>query len=80
MKKKVYCSDYKHIGQRFKVLNGVFKGDVYLLAKTGGISCSLVDVESGQIWTDPVSVHSFSKITKTEFKKICGNVDFKLIR
>ena len=67
------CQPTYCMGQRF--VNESFGDDHYILAKTNAYPkrVSLINLNSGNLWTNGVEVNDMYKITQTEFNKICAN-------
>jgi len=56
------------IGQRFKV-----EGNLVILAQTVDSSCTLISLECGNRYTDPIKVGNCKKITQEELSKMSYN-------
>lgn len=71
------------LGDRFVIVNedNPFNGDVYILCSADGRSISLISVESGSRWTEPVPVGELLRISKAEVKAAMGTHpdDFKKV-
>lgn len=63
-------STYK-IGDKFTLEVSVNnRGKVYMLARAGDNHVSLINLETGNRWSDGVEVKNYSKITEKEFVRI----------
>ena len=63
-----------HPGHKFKML-----GTEWILASVGDSSCCLIGLEGGCRSTDPVKVHSLSKVTNDELDQMSSNHNWELI-
>lgn len=52
---------------------------IYVLSQVEESRVTLIDILAGNRWNNPVYVESTSKISESEFKKICGSGEFRKI-
>lgn len=62
------------VGQRFTIDEG---GEKYILAQIAPNVCCLVNLESGNRYSEPVKVEDSQNISEVEMFRIAGDDDFK---
>ncbi len=76
---KIPHTFYK-VGDRFRLEDGFYAGNEYILASVGSGQVCLIDVNRGERWNNPVEVDHAYNITRREFARITRDkVTFKKI-
>lgn len=61
-----------HIGQRFRLEEGYFRGNEYILALGNDFTLQLTDLNSGELWHGGIRIGNCLEITEEEFRDVCG--------
>lgn len=61
------------IGDRFERIGGEYNGHIYVLARHVYGSVVLIDLDTGERWSEPQKVSDDKNITETEFERVVSN-------
>lgn len=68
MKTKVITIRLYEIGDRFKLGSGI-----YVLAHLGDYRTTLINISTGYMWDDPITVKDYTDITEDELIEMVDN-------